>query len=160
MQSSWKTIAPDESPLVFTSLAEIYRDIHKEEFRTARIVSVFTWISMLLSCMGLFGLAWYSVECRTKEICLRKVNGATEKQIVLLVCGRFVKWMIWASLLGIPIAWYLANTWISQFVYRAELSPWIFIMSVLLVIMIGIITVIRQSWYAATLNPIDTLKTE
>ena len=160
MQSLWKTIAPDESPLVFTSLAEIYRNIHKEEFRTARIVSVFTWISMLLSCMGLFGLAWYSVECRTKEICLRKVNGATEKQIVLLVCGRFVKWMIWASLLGIPIAWYLANTWISQFVYRAELSPWIFITSILLVIMIGIITVIRQSWYAATLNPIDTLKTE
>ena len=160
MQSLWKTIAPDESPLVFTSLAEIYRDIHKEEFRTARIVSIFTWISMLLSCMGLFGLAWYSVECRTKEICLRKVNGATEKQIVLLVCGRFVKWMIWASLLGIPIAWYLANTWISQFVYRAELSPWIFITSILLVIMIGIITVIRQSWYAATLNPIDTLKTE
>ena len=85
MQSLWKTIAPDESPLVFTSLTEIYRDIHKEEFRTARIVSVFTWISMLLSCMGLFGLAWYSVECRTKEICLRKVNGATEKQIVLHV---------------------------------------------------------------------------
>ena len=160
MQSLWKTIAPDESPLVFTSLTEIYRDIHKEEFRTARIVSVFTWISMLLSCMGLFGLAWYSVECRTKEICLRKVNGATEKQIVLLVCGRFVKWMIWASLLGIPIAWYLANAWISQFVYRAELSPWIFITSILLVIMIGIITVIRQSWYAATLNPIDSLKTE
>jgi len=160
IESLWETIAPDESPLVFTSLAEIYREIHREEFRTARIVSVFTWISILLSCMGLSGLAWYSVECRTKEICLRKVNGATEKQIVLLVCGRFVKWMIRASLLGIPIAWHLANTWISQFVYRAELSPWIFITSILFVIMIGIITVIRQSWYAATLNPIDTLKTE
>ena len=83
----------------------------------------------------------------------REANGAAR-------VGRFCEMVDWASLLGIPIAWYLANAWISQFVYRAELSPWIFITSILLVIMIGIITVIRQSWYAATLNPIDSLKTE
>lgn len=160
LQHLWQDIAPTESPLIFTTLADFYRQIHNEEFRTARIVSVFTWISMLLSSLGLFGLAWYSVECRTQEICLRKVNGATERQIVLLVCGRFIKWMLFSSILGIPVAWYLAQEWLSQFTYRTPLSPWIFITSTLLVIVIGILTVIRQAWYAATLNPIDTLKTE
>ena len=160
LQHLWQDIAPTESPLIFTTLADFYRQLHNEEFRTARIVSVFTWISMLLSCLGLFGLAWYSVECRSQEICLRKVNGATERQIVLLVCGRFIKWMLFSSILGIPVAGYLAQEWLSQFIYRTPLSPWIFITSILLMIAIGILTVIRQSWYAATLNPIDTLKTE
>lgn len=160
LQHLWQDIAPTESPLIFTTLADLYRQLHNEEFRTARIVSVFTWISMLLSSLGLFGLAWYSVECRTQEICLRKVSGATERQIVSLVCGRFIKWMLFSSILGIPVAWYLAQEWLSQFIYRTPLSPWIFITSILLVIAIGILTVIRQSWYAATLNPIDTLKTE
>ena len=156
----WKEIAPDEQPAVINTLDEIYRDMHREEYRTTRIVTVFSWISLLLSCLGLFGLAWFSVESRTKEISLRKINGATESQIILLICGRFVKWILISSAIGIPIAIYLSRVWLTRFVYKVDLSPWCFILALLLVITIGIVTVIRQSWYAATRSPIDSLKTE
>lgn len=156
----WKEIAPGEQPPSINTLAELYAAMHGEEYRTARIVEVFSWISLMLSCLGLFGLAWFSVASRTKEICLRKINGASERQIVCLVCGRFVKWILVASAIGVPVGLYLSREWLTQFVYKTELSPWTFIPTLLLVVMLGIVTVIRQSWHAATLSPIDSLKLE
>ena len=79
---------------------------------------IFSYISILLAGLGLFGLAWFSVENRRKEISLRKINGASENQIAVLLCARFIKWILIAFCIGAPIAYYCSAQWLTQFVYK------------------------------------------
>ena len=89
----WKKISGDEEGLKFRTMAGMYEDLHQEEQRVLQMVVLFSWISLFLTALGLFGLAWYSVESRMKEIGLRKINGATQRQVVGLLCIRFIKWI-------------------------------------------------------------------
>ena len=87
-------------------MAGMYEDLHQEEQRVLQMVVLFSWISLFLTALGLFGLAWYSVESRMKEIGLRKINGATQRQVVGLLCIRFIKWIAIALAIGLPMAVY------------------------------------------------------
>ncbi len=160
MAALWKEIASDELPFEWRTMAEAYLDYHREEQKMMKMVWVFSWISLLLTCLGLFGLAWYSVENRKREIALRKVNGATEGQVVGLLCGRFMRWIAIAFVLALPVAFYCTSYWLQQFVYREETSVGIYVCIGIFVFSVGMLTVIWQSWKAANRNPVEVLKQE
>ncbi|HAH73956.1 MAG TPA: hypothetical protein DCM09_12545, partial [Butyricimonas virosa] len=105
-----------------------------------------------------FGLAWFSVENRRKEISLRKINGASENQIAVLLCARFIKWILIAFCIGAPIAYYCSAQWLTQFVYKNEISPVSFIFIGIAAVFIGTLTVAWQAFKASRMNPVDTIK--
>lgn len=160
MQSLWKELAPGVPIFTWKTMADSYLSLHQDEQKMQRMVLIFSYISLILTCLGLFGLAWYSVENRMKEIALRKVSGATEIQVIHLLCSRFIKWIVIAFLIALPVAYYFSREWFMQFVYRADISVWTFIGVGIFAFAVGLITVIWQSWRAATANPVESLKSE
>lgn len=160
MMALWKEIAPEEQPFEWETLADAFRNLHRDQHRMFELVLVFSWISLILTCLGLFGLAWYSVENRMKEIALRKVSGATEMQVMEVLCSRFVKWILIAFLIALPIGGYFTLEWIKQFVYQQQMTVWTYISVGVFVFLVGMLTVVWQSWRAAVRNPVETLKSE
>lgn len=156
----WKEVEPLNIPLKCQSLAEVYTELHTNELRLLKIVSFFTWVSLLLTCLGLFGLAWFSVEKRRKEIGIRKINGATTTQVIVFLCCHFVKWVGCAFVVAVPIAYWLVDQWMVQFVYRAGIQIWTFPAAGLFVVSLGIATVIWQAWKVSAVNPVETVKNE
>jgi putative ABC transport system permease protein len=110
--------------------------------------------------MGLFGIALISISRKTKEIGLRKVNGATVFEVLYLLNKDFIKWVLISLIIGIPVSYYLVNDWQDRFAYKTELSWWIFAIAGISAIMIALVTVSWQSWRAATRNPVDALRYE
>jgi putative ABC transport system permease protein len=110
--------------------------------------------------MGLFGFAGYSIKRRTKEIGIRKVNGATATIIMVLLNKDFIKWVFVAFLIGSPVAYYLINKWLQNYAYKTQMSWWVFALSGLIVLLVAVITVSWQSWRAARQNPVDSLRYE
>lgn len=160
MMTLWKEIAPEEQPFEWETLADAFRNLHRDQHKMFDLVLVFSWISLILTCLGLFGLAWYSVENRMKEIALRKVSGATEMQVMEVLCSRFVKWILIAFLIALPVGIYFSLQWVKQFVYQQQTTVWTYIGVGIFVFLIGILTVVWQSWRAAVRNPVETLKSE
>lgn len=154
----WKQVAPGAIEIKTCSLSERYMEFHEEELQVMKILSIFSYISILLAGLGLFGLAWFSVENRRKEISLRKINGASENQIAILLCARFIKWILIAFCIGAPIAYYCSAQWLTQFVYKNEISPVSFIFIGIAAVVIGTLTVAWQAFKASRMNPIDTIK--
>jgi putative ABC transport system permease protein len=110
--------------------------------------------------MGLFGLAAFFSEKRTKEIGLRKVNGATITEIITLLNWEFVKWVLFAFIIATPITWFIMHKWLQGFAYKIELSWWIFALAGVIALGIALLTVSWQSWRAATRNPVEALRYE
>ena len=160
MMALWKEIAPDEQPFEWETLADAFRNLHQDQQKMFRLVLVFSWISLILTCLGLFGLAWYSVENRMKEIALRKVSGATEMQVMEVLCSRGVKWILIAFLIALPVGGYFTLQWIKQFVYQQHMTVWTYIGVGVFVFLVGMLTVVWQTWRAAVRNPVETLKSE
>lgn len=156
----WHQLTPEYPTPILNTMVDTYLKFHEEEQRTLQSVSAFTLISLLLTGMGLFGLAWFSVESRTKEICLRKINGASEKQIVILLCARFIKWILIACCIAIPISLYLSHQWLTQFVYKTDLNAYTLLFAGITVILIGLFTVIWQTIKAARMNPVESIKSQ
>lgn len=154
----WEQVAPGAIEIKTCSLSERYMEFHEEELQVMKILSIFSYISILLAGLGLFGLAWFSVENRRKEISLRKINGASENQIAILLCARFIKWILIAFCIGAPIAYYCSAQWLTQFVYKNEISPVSFIFIGIAAVVIGTLTVAWQAFKASRMNPIDTIK--
>ena len=120
----------------------------------------FTLLAIVLACMGLFAMASFIITSRTKEIGIRKVNGATVSQIMQMLNVSFVKWIAVAFVIATPIAWYVMSRWLGGFAYRTSLSWWIFAVTGVISYFITMITIGIQSYMAATVNPVKTLKTE
>jgi ABC-type antimicrobial peptide transport system permease subunit len=121
---------------------------------------LFAGLTILISCMGLFGLATFMAETRTKEIGVRKVLGANVSAIVLLLSRDFLKLVIIAFIIATPVAWYAMNTWLQNYSYRVGIEWWIFAGAGFLSILIAAITTGYQSIRAATANPVKSLKME
>jgi putative ABC transport system permease protein len=117
-------------------------------------------ITILISCMGLFGLAMYTAERRTKEIGIRKILGASVFGITAMLSRDFIKLIIIAALIASPIAWLLMNQWLQDFVYRVKVSWWIFFTALGTALIIAMITISFQSIRAAIANPVKSLRTE
>ena len=117
-------------------------------------------LAFFVSCLGLFGLALFSTEQRKKEIGIRKVNGASISQTVMLLSYDFTKLVIISFIIACPISYYAVSKWLENFAYKTELSWWIFALAGISVTSIAIITVSWQSWQAASKNPVEALRYE
>lgn len=134
--------------------------MYRTEQRFGKIVGLFTMIAIIIACLGLYGLAAFSAERRTKEIGIRKVLGATVANVVGLLSKDFVKLVALGFLIAAPIAWYAMNRWLADFAYRIEIGPGIFALAGGAALVIALLTVSWQSIRAATANPVDSLRSE
>jgi hypothetical protein len=151
----------------FPGVRFAYRNVYDEfltynrkTFGLANLLLMYSLISIFLTCFGLFGIALYAAEQRTKEIGIRKVNGATVWQIIALLNKQFLLWIGIAFLIAVPIVWLLLNRWLQGFVYRAELSVSVFLVALSVVTGIALLTVSRHSYKAASGRPVDALRDE
>ncbi len=147
-------------PFDYQFLDVAYQKLYEAEERVSALSKYFAGIGILISCLGLFGLAAYASEQRLKEIGIRKVNGAQITEVMVLLNKDFVKWVALAFAIATPIAWYIMNRWLESFAYRTSLSWWIFALSGILALGIALLTVSWQSWKAATRNPVEALRYE
>ena len=137
-------------------IAETFED-HQN---TLDIISLFTLIAIVISVMGYMGLSLFFIRQRQKEIAIRKVMGSTSGEVLLLMLRTFSIPMLISFVIAVPISWYIMNDWLSNFSYRIALSPWIFAAAGFTCFIISLLTVIVQSWRAASENPINNIKTE
>ena len=147
---------PFEYGFVDTLLGNLY----KNEERVKTLFNYFTFLAISISCLGLFGLAFYLTEQRTKEIGIRKVLGASVMKIVTMLSKEFLKWVLIANILAWPVAYYFIDKWLQNFAYRTNIKIWIFLFSGALALLIALLTVSYQAIKAARANPADSLRYE
>ena len=133
---------------------------YKADQAFGRVFTLFAFLAIFIAAIGLFGLAVYSANQRTKEIGVRKVNGARNWEILVMLNRNFVKWVVVAFAIATPVAWFILSKWLENFAYQTSLSWWIFASAGLLALLIALITVSWQSWKAATRNPVEALRYE
>lgn len=132
----------------------------KTEVLTGKLSRIFALLAIVITCLGLFGLAAYTAERRTKEIGVRKVLGASVTGIAGLLSKDFLKLVILSSLISFPIAWWLMHNWLQNFAYRVQINWWVFIVAAVLAIVIALFTISFQAIKAAFSNPVKSLRTE
>lgn len=156
---TWKKFIP-HSPLEYTFLDETFNGLYKKDQLTSFLVLIFAIIAVVISALGLFSLAAFEAERRTKEIGIRKVLGAKVAGIAALLSKDFVKLVCIAIIIMSPLAWYLLGIWLQDFAYRINISWWMFALTGLLAIFIAMCTVSFQAIKAAVANPVKSLRTE
>ncbi|MCC8173740.1 MAG: hypothetical protein LIO65_04960 [Odoribacter sp.] len=134
--------------------------LYQKEENFARLISVFGFITILISLMGIYGLIVFNSRFKMKEIGIRKVNGATESQMLIFLNKSFFQLILLSFVLAVPIAWYFITKWLATFPYRTPIYWWVFLLAGMTVLLITLLTVSYQSWKAATINPVNTLKAE
>ncbi len=159
IERTWKTFAPDQ-PFAYRFMDESFDQVYRSERRISSLFSIFSGLSIFIACLGLFGLAAFATERRTKEIGIRKVLGASTANLVALLSKDFLKLVLIALIIAIPIAWYAMNGWLQDFAYAVEIDWWVFVIAGVLAILIAFLTVSFQSVKAALANPINSLKNE
>ena len=156
-KKTWEELAPG-TPFQYFFIKDKYIERYRDEERLSDIVGTFTIIAIFLSCLGLFALiAWLSIQ-RTREIGIRKINGATITEVMYMLSSDYIKLVAIAFIIACPIAWYIMFKWLQNFAYRTELSWWIFCLSGIIALGIAILTVSFQTWRAATKNPVESLR--
>lgn len=159
IRSVWNDMFP-EYPFNFEYIGSMYQQVYKTEILQARLLSVFTFMAVFICSMGLLGLSLLVSQQRTKEIGIRKVNGARIMEILTMLNSEFMKWILVAVIIAIPVAWIAMNQWLKSFAYKTSLDWWIFALAGLLALAIALLTVSWQSWRAATRNPVEALRYE
>ncbi len=159
LQKTWESMSAG-LPFEFTFLDDKVNSLYQNDNRAGKIVTLFSCLAIFVSCLGLFGLAAFVAEQRTKEIGVRKVLGAPLSNIMWLLTGQFVKWVIVANLIAWPVGYWIMNRWLQGFAFRASLSLWIFLASGLAALAIAALTVSSQVIKAALANPAESLKYE
>ncbi|PLX01600.1 MAG: hypothetical protein C0595_14155, partial [Marinilabiliales bacterium] len=149
-----------EIPFEYFFLEESFNAQYKSEERLAKVIGLFTILAILISCFGLLGLVSYLAIQKTKEIGIRKVNGATISEILMMLNKDFIKWVGIAFILAVVVSYYAMNKWLEGFAYKTTLSWWIFALAGLLAFAIALLTVSWQSWKAARRNPVEALRYE
>ncbi len=144
----------------YTFVSDDVAALYDREKRLSQIYVVFTFIAFFLSVISLFTIALYDTRKRTKEVGIRKVNGSTIKEVMLLLNKDFLKWVIIAFVIAIPVAYYAMHKWLENFAYKTELSWWIFALAGLFTLVIALLTVMWQSYRAASKNPVEALRYE
>ncbi len=159
LKDKWKSTLP-ESAFNFFFADDKLNEQYKEYVQINRIIAWFSIVAVLLSCIGLFALSSYVISKRTKEVGVRKVNGAKVGEVIALLNRDFLRWVAISFLIATPISWFSLNRWLDGFALKTTLSWWIFALSGLLALGIAILTVSFQSWKAASKNPVESLRYE
>jgi putative ABC transport system permease protein len=159
LKNKWHELFPGES-FLYSFLEDDYDRLYKTEFRLKKILTVVTLLELFIACLGLLGLAAFSVEKRIKEIGIRKVFGASVQRIVFLLSKEFTVWVLISNIIAWPIAWYAMKQWLQNFAYRINILPWAFVLAGLITLIIALLTIIYKTVRAALTNPVKILRYE
>ncbi len=159
IEKTWSSICMDE-PVNYQFFDQQFDMMYRAEQRMSRLFTWFSVLAVVISCLGLFGLASYMAEQKTREIGVRKVFGAGTVQVIVLMVKEFTRWVIIAIFIGMPVAWYFMDRWLDNFVFRDGQSISSYVLAALAAIGIAIITVSYQAVRAALSNPADSLRYE
>jgi len=157
--SVWSKFAPSY-PLDYYFLDDDFARLHQADQQLGRVFQAFALLAIGIACLGLFGLAAFTAERRTKEIGVRKVLGATVTNVVTLLSKDFVKLVLLANLIAWPLAWFAMNKWLQSFAFRVEIQWWVFALAGGLALFIALLTVSTHAIKAALANPVDALRYE
>lgn len=147
-------------PFEYRFLDEDFENLYKTEARLGTIFQSFSALAVFIACLGLFGLASYTAEQKTKEIGIRKVLGSSTTGIVVLLNQEFLKWVATANLIAWPLAYFAMRTWIRKFAYRTDIEIWVFLLASAIGLVVALLTVSLQTLRAARTNPINSLRCE
>ena len=159
LEENWKRYNP-QYPFEFGFFDEAIDGLYRSEVRVGKIFQYFTVLAIFISCLGLFGLASFMAQRRTKEIGIRKILGASCTRICLLLSREFLKWVILANFIAWPIAYIFMQQWLQNFAFRINIGLWIFVFSAGLSLFITILTISYQSIKSAFSNPVESLRYE
>jgi putative ABC transport system permease protein len=159
IENQWKSIAPN-TPFDYSFLDSEFEALYRSDQRMGTVFGIFTVLSIFVGCLGLFGLAAYTAERRTKEIGVRKVLGASVYSLVTLLSKDFVKRVLLSAVIAFPIAWWGMSKWLEDFAYRIHIGWWVFVAAGAIAMIIALVTVSFQAIRAAVANPVKSLRTE
>jgi putative ABC transport system permease protein len=159
IESTWKKVLP-EYPFEYQFLDDHFKEIYRTDAQVSQMVAIMAGLAILISCLGLFGLASFSTEKRTKEIGVRKILGASVKDVVFLLSKHFIRLVLIANLIAWPLAWWALNRWIQEYAYRVAISWWVFVLAGLTALLIALGTVSLLAIKTARNNPVKSLRTE
>ncbi|MBA2330277.1 MAG: ABC transporter permease [Flavisolibacter sp.] len=159
INETWNKFSP-QYPLDYKFMDETYEQMYKSENKLSSILWIFTFMAIVVGCMGLFALAAFTAEQRTKEIGIRKILGASVLNIVGLLSKNFLTLVFIASLIAFPVAWWAMNNWLEDFPYRVSISWWVFGITAVVAVIIALLTISFQAIKVATANPVKSLRTE
>ena len=160
IEKTWMTYNVSDTPFSFEYLDDRFNNLYKSEENMKTIFSYFMFVAISIAILGMVGLSVFLIERRTKEIGIRKINGASIPNVIILLNKNFVKWVAIALLIAVPIAYYAMHRWLQNFAYKTGISWWLFVLAGLIAIGIALLSVSLQSWWAATRNPVDALRYE
>jgi len=159
LEKIWDSHYPG-NPFHYFFLDDFYNEQYQAETRFSGLFLASSLLAIIIACLGLFGLSAYSIIRRTKEIGIRKTNGARISHVVVLLNKGFVIWVALGFVIACPIAWFTMNKWLQNYAIKIELSWWIFALAGIIAVIIALFTVSWQSWRAANLNPSEALRDE
>jgi putative ABC transport system permease protein len=159
VEKVWKKYLP-EFPYQFTFLNDNYNKLYQSEQRQEVLFTTFSFIAIMIACLGLFGLSAFEITQRVKEIGIRKILGAKVSSIVALLSKDFLKLVLIATIIAFPIAWYAISQWLQGFAYRVTIQWWVFLTAAVLAAVVALATISFQAIKAAMANPVDSLRSE
>lgn len=159
LQQAWRKVQP-EVPFEYTFLDERFQKLYNSEQQQGNLFTLFSGIAIFIACLGLFGLSAFTITQRMKEIGVRKVLGASIRQIVTELSKDFLKLVLIASLIALPIAWYAMNRWLLDFAFRISIQWWVLVLAGFIAVVIAFVTISFQSIKAALANPVKSLRSE
>ena len=159
VKAVWNKSFPDE-PFEFTFLDDSFSRLYKSDIKTSRLILIFSVIAIIISALGLFGLAAFNAEQRTKEIGIRKVLGASVQQITTLLSKDFMLLVFISIVIASPLAWWTMQKWLQNFAYHVNISWWIFALAAAIALVIALVTISFQAVKAALANPVKSLRSE
>jgi putative ABC transport system permease protein len=159
IETKWKTFSNNQA-FEYSFMDEDFDNLYRSEQRTGKISLLFTTLAIFIACLGLFGLAAYTAEQRTREIGIRKVLGANVPDVVALLSANFLKMVVLAFIVAAPVAWLFMEKWLQGFAYRENISWWVFIVAGVGALLISLLTISTQFIKAAIVNPVQSLKRE
>jgi putative ABC transport system permease protein len=158
-QQAWKKYNPG-FPFEYHFLDELYDNMYKTDQRSGTLFSIFAGIAILISCLGLFGLATYTAQVKVKEIGIRKVLGASVAHITAMLSKDFLILVVTSLIIASPMAWYFMNKWLQDYVYRTHIEWWMFALAGIAALLIAFVTISYQAIKAALANPVKSLRSE
>jgi putative ABC transport system permease protein len=159
MKMQWAKYNTEE-PFTYAFMDDLYDKMYSAEEKSGRILNIFAVLTILVACLGLFGLATYTAEQRTKEIGIRKVLGASVSQVTNMLSKEFLKLVLIACVIAFPLSWWAMHSWLQDFVYRIDISWWVFVLAAGVALLIALFTVSFQAIKAALANPVKSLRAE
>jgi putative ABC transport system permease protein len=159
IRAKWEELEPN-IPFEYHFLDDTYKELYTSEMNVGTVLAYAMLITFIISIAGLFAMAFYVTQRRIREIGLRKVNGATLQDLLLLLNKDFVIWVLIAFVIAAPIAYFSLQSWLSGFTVKTPLSIWLFLLVGIIALAVALLTTSFQTWKVATMNPVKTLKNE